>query len=130
MTRYTCLNKIRNYSGTIKQYIILDNMTGESLSVDPNTIRKGLKSGKLDINNLKLSIDGRIIDNNVPCNISGAINRMAFNHTTEDILNRVYNPKNQEEQSENNYILKKSRSNRCGNAILLALKIGATYSVA
>ena len=78
--------------------------------------------------NLKVSADNRIIDNIMKADISVKTGIGTVNFKIEDLLNTVYKARNAYEQARNNYIIKKSQSKRVGNAIQLALQMGASYA--
>lgn len=130
MYEFTCINKIRNSSNIIEKYMLVNLHSGEEIVVDHDILKAKLSNRSVLVNNLKLSSDGRIIDNVEHIDASPAVNKMAFKYTTDGLLNTIYRAKNSMEQSRNEYIMRKSRSSRVGNAILLALKIGASYSAA
>lgn len=56
-----CTEKIRDKNGKITEYVLQDTLGGV-MRVDGKTLKNYLINNQLEINNLKLSLDGRIID--------------------------------------------------------------------
>jgi hypothetical protein len=58
----TCINKIRDKSGNIKAYLLQDNQ-GQSIQLASDELKRAIFYRQLHVVNLKLSSDGKLIDN-------------------------------------------------------------------
>lgn len=61
MTKLTYISKIRNRAGKIKAYQLIDNK-GRIGSLNAGSLKEAIKIGEIDVDNLKLTSDGRLID--------------------------------------------------------------------
>ena len=56
-----CIDKIRGKSGKIVKYVLCDN-TNNKVTLDAQTLKKFILDAHMDVVNLKLTSDGRLID--------------------------------------------------------------------
>ena len=62
MQSYTCINKIRDGSNNIRQYVLRDLSTGQTHTVDKDIVKAKLSNKEVAINNLKIDKQGRLVD--------------------------------------------------------------------
>lgn len=67
MVTAQCIKKIRDKNNAIKQYIIQD-FNGNQLTISSDNLKIALFSKQIEITNLTLSKDGRLIDKNIGTN--------------------------------------------------------------
>lgn len=59
--RYTCINRRRDRTGAITDYIILDRQTGQKRIVSSKQLKSMIKHKKVEIDNLILTSDNRLL---------------------------------------------------------------------
>lgn len=60
MTR--CIEKYRNNNGVILGYLLIDVNTCQTAQVESNELKKLIKSGRIKVENLTLTRDGRLVE--------------------------------------------------------------------
>lgn len=63
MVKATCIEKLRDKNGTIKGYVLQD-CNGVQMKFNSEQVKQAIFLQQLTVTNLKLTSDGRLIDNN------------------------------------------------------------------
>ena len=64
MIQAKCIEKIRNKNNVIEKYTLQDK-TGETITVTSKQLKEAIRSGKIEIVNLQLTANGRLMDKNI-----------------------------------------------------------------
>lgn len=118
MHRYKCINKLRDKDNTIVAYELL-GADGRIIQAFAADLKRQIKNRKVEVVNLKLTSDNRLISIDDPTN--STVDKIKFN----DLVEKAYKPKNNNEKNQIDYLRNKVSSPRVGNAVMEALKIGA-----
>ena len=81
MVRSVCINKVRDKNNIIIGYNLTDR-TGKTAYIDAKNVKSAIASGKIAVDNLKLTSDGRLISVN-PDNTNDNKDRSEINIKTE-----------------------------------------------
>lgn len=73
-----CIDKLRDRKGKINGYVLQD-IYGEKITLDSNVIKNYIKNGHMEINNLQLSKDNRLIDRK----LEHSLNELAEMHNSK-----------------------------------------------
>lgn len=82
MKSFKCIDKIRNSNGKIINYR-LSCVNGEVISMQPSVLKDRIRSGSINVINLKLTSDGRIIDAKNTDSKKQSNNKASLNKTSE-----------------------------------------------
>lgn len=64
MIQAKCIDKIRNKYGVIEKYTLQDK-TGDTITVTSKQLKDAINAGKIEIVNLQLTANGRLMDKNI-----------------------------------------------------------------
>lgn len=92
MKSFKCVDKIRNSNGKIIGYR-LSCVNGEIISIQSSVLKDKIRSGSMDVINLKLTSDGRLIDTKNTDSKEQSNNKTRSNKIDEllDFANRLVN---------------------------------------
>ena len=62
-TKLMCIERIRDKSGKVVEYVLEDILTEDKTRVKPEELKSAIRCNKVDIINLTLTSNGRLIDN-------------------------------------------------------------------
>ena len=128
MKAYKCLYKIRDKNNIIKSYILLDLDTNSKTEVKAQQLKQAMISNKVNITNLKLTIDNKLIDKEEIREQKVKEQKIKDSEINKQKIINSYSKIGNKEQI--NFVSHKLNSKRVGKLVAKALIIGlATTSV-
>lgn len=71
--KLTCVNKVRNNNNVIQAYQLREVGSGALHELTTDELKNGIRNKRYIVNNLKLTSDGRLIDNDTNSNTDSII---------------------------------------------------------
>ena len=59
--KWICISRVRNNKGEIVGYVLQNSVTHQELSVSPLELKNKISNNRVDVLNLKLTSDGRLV---------------------------------------------------------------------
>lgn len=126
MEFYTCKNKFYDKNNVIRCYQLQNLTTGQIIEVEPMLLKEHIYAKKVNVNNLKLTSDFRLIDKNLSeqSNQNNQnIESVQISRNINQVLNS-YQSDDKVKQKKLSYVMEKLNSKRVGKVMSRALLMG------
>lgn len=90
MIKCTCLSKIRDNNGKIVTYCLQDGQ-GNIQNMDSDILKNGIRAKQIDVVNLTLTSDNRLVDKNIIKMSDDRIQSLRKSRSTNDLGTRYQN---------------------------------------